>query len=174
MKNIQNCQIFCLSRTGSSSSRYGYCRRHKQAKLSREKHNRSESGSTVKVSRWTQKVEIHDAKKRSPLRKFSTDLRYIFGSNFDDLFGVILTENGPHNIKTAYEIVRLHPLMIYTDVIEYKIAGDANDPLFRCFPPKSKPKLGEFVTIGQCMKCGRFKNLQFWPLPKKKFSKGSG
>ena len=36
----------------------------------------------------------------------------------------MLKGKGPHKPEFAYGIVRIHSLMIYTDLIEYNIVGD--------------------------------------------------
>ena len=92
--------------------------------LIQERHNHSENCITVKVSRRTQKVEIYLANEGSGLAFFSTDLGHIFGSNVGNEFGVMLRGKGPHKPELAYDIVRIHSLMIYTDLIEYNIVGD--------------------------------------------------
>ena len=90
--------------------------------------------SEVKVSRRRQKVKINLANERSVPAFFSADLGHIFGSNVGNQIGVILRRKGPHKQEFAYDIVRIHSLMIYTDLIEYEIVGDTKVPLLRCFP----------------------------------------
>ena len=85
--------------------------------LIQERHNHSENCMKVKVSRRTQKVEIYLANEASGLAFFSTDLGHIFGSNVGNEFGVMLRGKGPHQPQFAYDIVRIHALMIYTDLI---------------------------------------------------------
>ena len=102
--------------------------------LIQERHNHSENCIKVKVSRRTPKVEIYLANEGSGLAFFSTDLGHIFGSNVGNEFGVMLRGKGPHKPEFAYDIVRIHSLMIYTDLIEYNIVGDTKAPLLRCFP----------------------------------------
>ena len=41
---------------------------------------------------------------------------------------------GPHEPDFAYDIVRIHSLMIYNNLIEYNIVGDTKAPLLRFFP----------------------------------------
>ena len=101
--------------------------------LIQERHNHSEICITVEVSRRTQKIEIYLAKKGSGLAFFSTDLGYIFVSNVAYELGVMLREKGPHKPEFDYDIVRIHFLMIYTDLIEYNIIGDTKAPLLRDF-----------------------------------------
>ena len=43
----------------------------------------------------------------------------------------MLTGKGPHKSESAYDIVRIHSLMIYTDLSEYNIVGDTKAPLLR-------------------------------------------
>ena len=76
---------------------------------------------------------------------------------------------GPHVPKFAYDIVRIHSLMIYTDIVEYNIVGDTKSPLLRCFPLISKLKSGDVITTGQYMNYQNFSNLQFRRLLKNSF-----
>ena len=135
--------------------------------LIQERHNHSENCIKVKVSRKTQKVEIYLA---IGLAFFSADLGHIFVSNVGFEFGVMLRGKGPHKPEFAYDIVRIHSLMIYTDLIEYNIVGDTNAPLLRGFLFISKLKSEDIITTGQYMNYQRFSNLQFRPLLKKIFS----
>ena len=75
----------------------------------------------------------------------------------------------PHKPEFAYDVVRIHSLMIYTDLVEYNIVGDTNSPLVRCFPVVSKPKDGDIITIGQVMNYQTFSHLQCGPLLKNCF-----
>ena len=47
---------------------------------------------------------------------FGTDLQHIFGRIVGNEFGVSLIGKGPHKAAFAYDIVRIHALMIYTKV----------------------------------------------------------
>ena len=76
---------------------------------------------------------------------------------------------GPHEPKFAYDIVRIHSLMIHSDLVEYSIVGDTKVPLLRCFPSISKLKGGDIITTGQYMNYHTFSNLQFRPLLKNSF-----
>ena len=131
-----------------------------------ERHNHSENCIKVKVSRKTQKVEIYLANEASGLAFFSTDLGHIFGSNVGNEFGVMLRGKGPHKPEFAYDIVRIHSLMIYTHLIEYNIFGDTKAPLLRCFLFISKLKSGHIIATGQYMNYQTFNNLQFRQLLK--------
>ena len=102
--------------------------------LNQERHNHSENCIKVKVSRWTQKVEIYFAEEKSGLAIFGTDLGHIFGSNVGKEIEVMLRGKGPHKPEIAYDIVPIHSLMIYTDLIEYNIVGETKTPVLRCFP----------------------------------------
>ena len=133
------------------------------------RHNHSENCNKVKVSRKTHKVEIYNANDASGLAFFGTDLRHIFGSIVGNEFGVLLRGKGPHKPKFAYDIVRIHSLRIYTNLIEYNIVGDTRAPLLRCFPFFSKLKSGDILTTGHYMNYQTFSNLQFKPLLKNSF-----
>ena len=75
----------------------------------------------------------------------------------------------PHEPTFAYDIVRIHSPMIYTDIVEYNIVGDTKAPLLRCFPFISKLKSCDIITTGQHMKYQTFSNLQFRRLLKNFF-----
>ena len=102
--------------------------------LIQERNNHNETCITVKVSRRTQKVVSMLANDSSGLAFCSTDLGHIFGNNVGNEFGVLMIGKGPHEPEFAYDIVRIHSLMIYSDIVEYKIVGDTKAPMLRCFP----------------------------------------
>ena len=137
--------------------------------LIQERHNHTKNCIKVGVSRRTQKVEIYLANEASGLALFSTDLGHIFGSNVGNEFGVMLRRKVPHKPEVAYEIVLIHSLTIYTDLIEYNIVGDTKTPLLRCFLFISKLKAGDIITTGQYMNYQTFSNLQFRALLTKFF-----
>ena len=88
--------------------------------LIQEKDNHSDSCITVKMSRRMQKVEIYLENEYG--RAFvSTDLRHIFRSNVGKEFRVMSRGKGPHKPEVASDIVCIHTLMIYKDLIEYNI-----------------------------------------------------
>ena len=109
------------------------------------------------------------ANDASGLAFCSTDLGHIFGNNVGNEFGVLMIVKGPQEPEFAYDIVRIHSLMIYSDLVEYNIVGDTKTPLLRCFPFISKLKGGDNITTGQYMNYQTFSNLQFRPLPKNSF-----
>ena len=137
--------------------------------LIQERRNHRENCIKVKVSRRREKVEIYLANERSGPSFLSTDLGHIFGSNVGNEFGVMLRGKGPHKPELVHDIVRIHSLMMYTDLIEYNIVGDTNAPLLRCFPFISKLKFGDIITTGQYMNYQTISNLQFRPLLKNSF-----
>ena len=136
--------------------------------LIQERNSHNETFITVKVSRRSQKVVIIPANDTSGLAFCNTDLGHNFGSNVRNVFGVLMIGKGPHEPELAY-IVRIHSLIIYSDLVEYNIVGDTKSPLIRCFPFVSKLKGGDIITTGQCMNYQTFSNLQFRPLLKKSF-----
>ena len=99
----------------------------------RERHNHSKSCITVKVSRETQRLEVHVAKEGPGLAFFSTDLGHIFGNIVGNELGVMLREKLPHKPNFAYYTVHIQPLNIYTDPMEYKFVDDTKTQLLRCF-----------------------------------------
>ena len=137
--------------------------------LIQEKNNHNETCITAKVSRRKQKVVIMLPNDTSGLAFCSTDLGHIFGNNVGNEFGVLMIGKGPHEPELAYDIVRIHPLMIYSDLVEYNFVGDTKAPLLRCFPFISKLKGADIITTGQYMNYQTFSNLQFRPLFKNSF-----
>ena len=137
--------------------------------LIHERHSHSENCIRVKVSLRTHKNEIYLANEESGIAFFSTDVEHIFGSNVGNEFGVMLRGKGPHKPEFAYDIVRIHSLMIYTNLIEYNIVGDTKTPLLRCFLFISKIKTGDIITTGQYKDYQTFSNLQFRRLLKNSF-----
>ena len=100
------------------------------------------------MSTRTQKVEIYLATEVSGLAFFSTDLGHNFETNVGNEFGVMLRGKGPHKPDFAFDIVRIHSLMKYTDLIEYNIFEDTKFPVLRRFPFISKLKSGDIITTG--------------------------
>ena len=134
-----------------------------------ERNNHNETCITVKVSRRAQKVVTMCANDCSGLAFCSTDLGHIFGNIVGNHFRALMKRKGPHEPQFAYDIVRIHSLMIYSDLVEYNIVGDTKTPLVRCFPFISKLKGGDIITTVQYMNCQTFINLQFRPLLKNSF-----
>ena len=137
--------------------------------LIQERNNHNETCITIKVYRRSQKVVIILANDTSGLAFCSTDLGHIFGNNVGNQFGVLMKGKGPHEPQFAYHFVRIHSLMIYSDLVEYSIVGDTKAPLLRSFPFMSKLMGGDIITTGQCMNYQTFSNLQFRPLLKNSF-----
>ena len=108
--------------------------------LIQERNNHNETCITVKVSRRTQEVVLMFANDSSGLAFCCTDLGHIFGNNVVNEFGVLNIGKVPHEPEFAYDIVRIHSLMTYSDLVEYNIVGDTKGPLLRCFPFVSKLK----------------------------------
>ena len=135
-------------------------------RLNQERNNHNGTCITVKISRRTQKAVIRLANDTSGLAFCSTDLSHIFGNNLGNEFGVLMIGKGPHEPEFAYDIVRIHSLMIYSNLAEYNIVGDTKAPLIRCFSFISKLKGGDIITTGQYMNYQTFRNLQFRPLLK--------
>ena len=80
--------------------------------LIQERNNHNEIRITVKVPRWTQKVAILLANDSSGLAFCSTDLGHIFSNNVGNEIRVLMVGKGPHEPEFAYDIVRVHSLMI--------------------------------------------------------------
>ena len=137
--------------------------------LIQERNNHNETCITVNVSRRTQKTVIMLGNHTSVLAFCSTDLGHISGNNVGNEFGVLMLGKRPHEPEFSYEILRIHSLMIYSDLVEHNIVGDTNNPLLRRFPFISKLRGGDIITTGQYMICQTSSNLQFRPLLKNSF-----
>ena len=87
-------------------------------RLIQERKNHNETCITVKVSRRRQKVVIMLANDSSGLAFCSTDLVQFFGNNVGNEFGVLMIVKGHHEPEFAYDFVRIHSLMIYSNLVE--------------------------------------------------------
>ena len=134
-----------------------------------ERNNHTDTCITIRVSRVTQKVKVYLASEESSLSIFSTDLGHIFGGEVRNYLGILMSEKVPHEPTFAYDIVRIHSLMIYTDIVEYNTVGDTKAALLRCFLFISKLKSGDMITTGQYMNYQTFSNLQLRRLFKNLF-----
>ena len=102
--------------------------------LIQDRNNHNETCITVKVSHRTQKVLIMLANYTSGLAFSSTDLDHSFGNNMANQFGVLIKGRGPHEPDFAYNVVRIHSLMFYSDIVEYNIVGDTKAACYNAFP----------------------------------------
>ena len=94
-----------------------------------QERNKHETCITVKVSHRTQKSVFMLANETSGLAFCSTDLVHIFGNKMGNEFGVLMIGKGIHEPEFAYDIVRIHSLMIYSNLVEHNIVGDTKAPL---------------------------------------------
>ena len=76
---------------------------------------------------------------------------------------------GPHEPQFAYDIVRIHSLMIYSDLVEYNLVADTKALLLRCFLFISRVMGEDIITTGQYMNYQTFSKIQFRPLLKNSF-----
>ena len=137
--------------------------------LIQERNNHRDTCITIKVSRATQNVKVYLANEESSLAIFSTDFGLLFGENVRNDLGILMSGKGPHEPTFAYDIIRIHSLIIYTDIVEYNFVGDTKAPLLRCFSFISKLKSGDIITTGQYTNYQTFNNLQFRRLLKNSF-----
>ena len=125
-----------LSGTSFLPFYYGYfwSYGHSHSKKTRSERKLYYSWSVTKNSKsWSL-----PCKSRLPF--FIRDLGHILGTNLCKEFGVMLRGKGTRKPDFAYLIVRIHSLIIYTDLIKYNIFSDMKAPLLRCylFPPNSR------------------------------------
>ena len=129
--------------------------------LIQERNSHRHTSITSKLSRVTRKVKVYLVNEESSLAIFSTDLGHKIGGDVRKDLGILMSGKGPHEPTFAYGIVRIHSLMIYTDIVEYNIVGDTKLPLLHCFPFVSMLKSGDIKSTGQNMNNEIFSNLQF-------------
>ena len=115
------------------------------------------------------KLRFTSQMKYGLLRFFTAELGLIFKNNAGNDFVKLVRGKRPENAAFVNEIVSMHSLMIYTDLIEYKIIGNTKAPLLRCFSFTSKLTHGDIRTTGLCMNYHTFSNLKFRTLFKKSF-----
>ena len=137
--------------------------------LIQERNNHRDTCITIKVSRVTQNVKVYLANEKPSLALFSTDLGHIFAGDVRNDSGILMCGKRQLEPTFAYDIVRIHSLKIYADIVEYNIVGDKKAPLLRCFPFISKLKSDDIITTGQYMNYQTFSNLQFGRLLKNSF-----
>ena len=83
--------------------------------------------------------------------------------------GKLMRGKGLQKPTLAYNFIRIHSLMVYTDIEEYTFVGDIKTPLLRCLPFIAKPKPVVILTTLQYTNCKTFSNLQFRQLLKNVF-----
>ena len=137
--------------------------------IKQERNNHRDTCITINVSRVKRKVKVYQANEVPRLAISSTDLGYIFGGDVRNDLGILMSGKSPHEPTIAHDIVRIHSLMIYTDIVEYIFDGDTKAPLLGCFPFISKLKSGDKIFTGQYIYYQSFSNLQFRRLLKKSF-----
>ena len=135
------------SRTCSLHFHHKYCRSQKYAH-SREKQPKLNLNNSQCFSQ-NAKVVFMLANYTSRLAFCSTDLVHVFGINVESECGVLIIRKCPYGPQIDYALVRIHSLMIFSNLVEWNIVGDTNAPLIRCFPFVSKLKGGDIITTGQ-------------------------
>ena len=121
------------------------------------------------VNKFTKRISLSLPNDNSLLVLISADLCHVFGCE-EAVYGmgIFMSGAGPHFLEFPFDIVRIHTLMIYSDIVEYNIVGDTKAALLRCIPFISKVKNGDVISTGQYMNYQNFPSLQF-----KKFLKNS-
>ena len=101
-----------------------------------ERNNHRDACITIKVVRVTQK-KVYLVNEESSLAVFSTDLGHIFGRDVRNDLGILMCGKGPLEPTFAYDFVRIHSLMFYTDIVEYNNVRNTKAPC--CFAFHSYP-----------------------------------
>ena len=113
------------------------------------RNNPNQTCITVNISGRRKKVVIILTNDTSGIKLGSTDLGDFFGNNMGNEFRVLMVGKYPHEPEFAYDIVRIHLMIIYSDLVEYNLVADTKAPLLRCFPFISKLKEGDIIATGQ-------------------------
>ena len=102
------------------------------------------------VNKITQRISLSLPNQNSLLVIFCADLCHVFECE-EAVYGmgVFMSGAGPHFPKFPYDIVRIHTLMIYSDIVECNIVGDTKAALLRCIPFISKVKNRDIISTGQ-------------------------
>ena len=116
----------------------------------------------LQVNKITRRISLSLSYENSLLVIYSADLCHVFGCE-EAVYGmgVFMSGVGPHFPKIPYDIVRIHTLMIYSDIVEYNIVGDTKAALSQCIPFISKVKNEDIISTGLYMNHQNFLNLQF-------------
>ena len=125
--------------------------------VANEKYTNKNVDFKWSVNKRDQKVDIILPNEQAKLNIISLDLAQILGFPMS----VLLMGVGPHKSHFPVDILRLHSVMIYTDIIEYGIIGDTTAPLLRCFPLIAKLRNGDEIESKQYMNYQTFITLQF-------------
>ena len=100
----------------------------------------------------------------------SSDLKHIFGFDLEhNQTWVIMKGKGPPYSQYSYDLIRIHSLMICSDIKEYNIIDDTKTPSLRCNPSISKVKEEDKISTGQFMNYQSFTNFYFIKLLKNSF-----
>ena len=114
------------------------------------------------VNKITQRISLSLPIQNTLFVFFSADHCHVFGYE-EAVYGMVDFMSGarPHFPNFPYDIVRIHTLMIYSDIVEYNIVGDTKAALLQCIPFISKVKIEDIISTGQYMNYQNFSNLQF-------------
>ena len=86
--------------------------------LIQETNNHRDTCITIKTTRVTQKVKVYLANEESSLAIYSTDMGHIFGGYVRKDLGILMCGKGSHETTFADDNVRIHSLMVCTDIVE--------------------------------------------------------
>ena len=83
------------------------------------------------VNKITQQISFRLPNENSLLVILSADLCHVFGCA-EAVYGmdIFMSIAGSHFLKFPYDIVRIHTLMIYSDIVQYNIVGDTKSCSF--------------------------------------------
>ena len=92
------------------------------------------------MSRGTQKTDVSPVNEECSLMVCTLHLRHIFGDDVRNHMGTPRRRKRTRKSLFAYNIVRIHSLMIWNKIFDCLIFGDRETPFLPCFPSISKLK----------------------------------
>ena len=115
-----------------------------------EHENYEKTPIKLHVNKITPRISLSLPHQNSLLVIFCADLCHVFECE-EAVYGmgVFMSGAGPHFPKFPYDIVRIHTLMIYCDIVECNIVGVTKAALLLCIPFISKVKNGDIISTGQ-------------------------
>ena len=89
--------------------------------LKQERKHHKDTCIIIKVIGISQNIKLYLRNKESNLAISGTDLGHMFGGDVRKDLGIVMRGKGPHKPTFAYDLFRIHSLMIYTNIVEYNI-----------------------------------------------------
>lgn len=123
---------------------------------------------SVNVRGYTQEVS-----RKMQLHLYPDSTQLFLSENLSNLFGFpknTWLKAEPFNVGIyPLDIMNIHSVMVYTDIVEYSSIGDIKAPILRCFPFEQKLTKEGGIVVNNMINYRAFENLQFRKLLKNSF-----